>query len=368
MPVFAVYPTNMTTYTETEEEIEEQEDESSMSFLDHLDELRTRLIRSAAFVLIAFIICWVFSDKIYNFLEVPVRAAMLNAEKAAGFGGIKSDLKSVWDLPDDTEVDFVLPTDARVGGALIQTGGTVRLKVRRNEDGSLDLLTTKPLIINEASVMPEGAVIPRELYSISSGMLNPDNRLIVGTVQGAFNLYIKVSFYAAIFFAVPFLLTQVWGFVSPGLYPHEKKYAAPFIIMTSLFFLLGCSFAYYIAFPRAADFLLGVAAQGELRPLVSADEYFDLIILIMLGLGVVFEIPTVTFFLSRLGIVTPRMLIRFWRMALVVIFIVAAILSPTTDIPNLLVFAAPMLILYFLSIGIAWIFFRKRRKYEDIEE
>ncbi|HET8674775.1 MAG TPA: twin-arginine translocase subunit TatC, partial [Blastocatellia bacterium] len=241
-------------------------------------------------------------------------------------------------------------------------------KVRRNEDGSVDLVTTRDLVINTATVLPAGTVIPRELYSTSSGNLNPDNKLIVGTVQGAFNLYIKVSFYAAIFFAVPFLLTQVWGFVAPGLYPHEKKYAAPFIIMTSLFFLIGCAFAYYIAFPRAADFLLGVAAEGELRPLVSADEYFDLIILIMLGLGLVFEIPTVTYFLSRLGIVTPRLLIRFWKFALIIIFIVAAILSPTTDIPNLLVFAAPMLILYFLSIGIAWLFYRKRHKEEGVEE
>jgi len=358
----------MTTYTEPEVETTEQEEETSMSFLDHLDELRTRLIRSAAFVLIAFIVCWIFSDKIYNFLEVPVRAAMLNAEREAGFVGIKSELKTIWDLPDGEEVDFTLPTDARVGGALIQTGGTIRLKVQRNDDQSVDLLTTKPMIVNVATVLPKGAVIPRELYSTTSGNLNPDNKLIVGTVQGAFNLYIKVSFYAAIFFAVPFLLTQVWGFVAPGLYPHERKYAAPFIIMTTLFFLMGCSFAYFIAFPRAADFLLGVAAQGELRPLVSADEYFDLIILIMLGLGLVFEIPTVTFFLSRLGLVTPRMLIKFWRIALIVIFIVAAILSPTTDIPNLLVFAAPMLILYFLSIGIAWVFYRKRHKGDEAKE
>ncbi len=360
------FPITMTTYTEPEQEIEEQEDESSMSFLDHLDELRTRLIRSAAFVLIAFVLCWIFSDKIYNFLEIPVRAAMLDSERKAGFG-IKSELKTIWDLQDGAQVNFTLPTDARVGGALIQTGGTIRLKVQRQAD-VIELLTTTPLIINEANVLPEGTVIPKELYSTSSGNLNPDNKLIVGTVQGAFNLYIKVSFYAAIFFAVPFLLTQVWGFVAPGLYSHEKKYAAPFIIMSSLFFLMGCAFAYYIAFPRAANFLLGVAAEGELRPLVSADEYFDLIILIMLGLGLVFEIPTVTFFLSRLGIVTPRLLWKFWRFALIIIFIVAAILSPTTDIPNLLVFAAPMLILYFLSIGIAWVFYKKRHSDEQLQE
>ncbi|MFY9572398.1 MAG: twin-arginine translocase subunit TatC, partial [Blastocatellia bacterium] len=191
------------------------------------------------------------------------------------------------------------------------------------------------------------------------------NQLVVGTVQGAFNLYIKVAFYAAIFFAVPFLLVQVWGFVSPGLYPHEKTYAAPIIIMASVFFLLGTAFAYYIAFPRAANFLLGVAAGGNLRPLVTADEYFDLIIVIMLGLGVVFEIPTVTFFTARLGLVSPKLLMSVWRYALIAIFILAAVLSPTTDIPNLLVFAAPMMILYLLSVGIAWVFHRRRQSEKE---
>jgi sec-independent protein translocase protein TatC len=194
-----------------------------------------------------------------------------------------------------------------------------------------------------------------------------DNQLVVPTVQGAFNLYIKVSFYAAIFFAVPFLLVQVWGFVAPGLYPHEKGYAAPIIIMASVFFLIGCAFAYYIAFPRAANFLLGVATGGNLRPLVTADEYFDLIIIIMLGLGVVFEIPTITFFTSRLGLVSPGLLLRIWRYAVVVIFIIAAVLSPTTDVPNLLVFAAPMLLLYFLSVGIAWVFHRRRQTEKEYQ-
>ena len=360
----------MTTYTEPEQETDEQEDESSMSFLDHLDELRTRLIRSAAFVLIAFVVCWIFSDKIYNFLEVPVRAAMLNAEREAGYKGLDSGgkLKTIWDLPDGAEMNFTFPTDVKIKDTVIQTGTTIRLRAHRLEDGSVQVVTFDDLMIDLAHIIPAGTPIPGELIAPANALLSPDNRLIVGTVQGAFNLYIKVSFYAALFFAVPFLLTQVWGFVSPGLYSHEKKYAAPFIIMASLFFLMGCAFAYYVAFPRAANFLLGVAAEGELRPLVSADEYFDLIILIMLGLGLVFEIPTVTFFLSRLGIVTPRMLWKFWRFALIIIFIVAAVLSPTTDIPNLLVFAAPMLILYFLSIGIAWVFFRKRNRGEELQE
>ncbi len=351
----------MTTYTDDYKTEQELEEEGGMSFLDHLDELRTRLIRIAIFLFIAFAVCWAFSDKIYHFLEVPVRAAMLEAKRESGYSLPGTTVTPLADLADGTEVTFTLLTDAKVGEAVIQNGTTLRVKVQRDPQGVPQLITTSPWLLNDQTVIAEGYTIPRDLYLPSSALLSPDNRLIVGTVQGAFNLYIKVSFYAAVFFGVPFLLAQIWGFVAPGLYPHEKKYAAPFIIMTTVFFLLGSAFAYYIAFPRAASFLLGVAAEGNLRPLVSADEYFDLIITIMLGLGVVFEIPTVTFFLARLGLITPQTLLRFWRLALIGIFIIAALLSPTTDVPNLLVFAAPMMILYALSIGIAWFFYRKRR-------
>jgi sec-independent protein translocase protein TatC len=350
----------MATYTRDYPETKEQLEEGSMSFLDHLDELRTRLIRSAMFVMVAFVVCWIFSDKIYNFLQVPVRKAMLEARRTA-----EQELSTV--LPktladfEGRDCLFPLPADRKLGSALIQPGTTVRVRVQRAEDGSLQLATLDPVILNSNTVLDAGSIIPPELYRPANVVMGPEGQLVVGTVQGAFNLYIKVAFYAAIFFAVPFLLIQAWGFVAPGLYPHEKKYASPIIIMASAFFLLGCAFAYYVAFPRAANFLLGVAAGGNLRPLVTADEYFDLIILIMLGLGVVFEIPTITFFTSRLGLVSPGMLLRVWRYAIVVIFIVAAVLSPTTDIPNLLVFAAPMIMLYFGSVGIAWVFHRKRR-------
>ena len=352
----------MATYTATHTEDEEARlgEEGTMSFLDHLDELRKRLIRSALFIAVAFVLCWVFSARIYNFLQVPVRAAMLEAKReyAPDLGGTALALS---DLPDATEVTFPLPTDAKIGNVLIAAGNTVPARVKREADGTVHLVTSSYWLINDRTVVEKDTVIPPELYESSAAMVNQNNQLVVGTVQGAFNLYIKVAFYAAIFFAVPFLLVQVWGFVSPGLYPHEKRYAAPIIIMASLCFLGGCAFAYYVAFPRAANFLLGVATGGNLRPLVTADEYFDLIIVIMLGLGVVFEIPTITLFTSRLGLVSPGLLLKVWRYAVVVIFIVAAVLSPTTDVPNLLVFAAPMLILYFLSVGIAWIFHRRRR-------
>ena len=337
-----------------------------MSFLDHLDELRKRLIRSALFIAVAFIVCWIFSDKIYNFLQVPVRAAMLEAKREIS-PLIPGTSVGLADLPDGTDVIFTLPTDAKIGEVLIAAGTAIPCKVKRDADGTVQLVTSTYWVISDRTVIEKDTVIPLKLYEWATTQIGRDNQLVVPTVQGAFNLYIKVSFYAAIFFAVPFLLVQVWGFVAPGLYPHEKSYAAPVIIMASAFFLMGCAFAYYIAFPRAANFLLGVAAEGNLRPLVTADEYFDLIIIIMLGLGVVFEIPTITFFTSRLGLVSPRMLLKVWRYAVIVIFIVAAVLSPTTDVPNLLVFAAPMMILYFLSVGIAWVFHRRRQTEKEYQ-
>jgi sec-independent protein translocase protein TatC len=128
--------------------------------------------------------------------------------------------------------------------------------------------------------------------------------------------------------------------------------------MGTLFFLLGAAFGYYIAFPRAALWLLELGSG--FRPLIKANEYFDLIIIIVLGLGTVFQIPTITFFLARLGLVTPQQMIRPWRYALVGIAVLAAVISPTGDIPNMLVFALPMLVLYAFSIGIAWVFGKPR--------
>ena len=331
-----------------------------MSFLDHLDELRKRLIRSALFIGVAFVVCWILSDHIYGFLQVPVLAAMAEARRQPG-SEFSGNLFALSDLPDGADVVFTLVTDAKIGAALVAAGTAIPCKVQRDAEGKPQLVTGAYIVLNDRTVIEKDSVVPQKLYQWATTQLSRDNQLVVPTVQGAFNLYIKVSFYAAIFFAVPFLLAQVWGFVAPGLYPHEKKYAAPVIIMASVFFLIGCAFAYYIAFPRAANFLLGVAAAGNLRPLVTADEYFDLIIIIMLGLGVVFEIPTITFFTSRLGLVSPGMLLKVWRYAIIIIFIIAAVLSPTTDVPNLLVFAAPMMILYFLSVGIAWVFHRRRQ-------
>ncbi|MEO0250240.1 MAG: twin-arginine translocase subunit TatC, partial [candidate division WOR-3 bacterium] len=189
----------------------------------------------------------------------------------------------------------------------------------------------------------------------ASGLIE---KLVFFSPQEAFLIYMHIALLCGWVVSLPVLLYQLWAFVAPGLYRHERQYVLPFILMGSVFFLLGAAFGYYVAFPRAAEWLLELGS--EFRPLLRASDYFDLILIIMVGLGAVFQIPTITFFLARIGVVTPRTLLKPWRYAILGIFALAAVISPTGDIPNMLVFALPMVVLYFFSVGIAWFFGKAR--------
>lgn len=175
-----------------------------------------------------------------------------------------------------------------------------------------------------------------------------------------FNLYVKLALIAALFLASPWVLYQVWVFIAPGLYPRERRYVVPFVLFTSALFILGGVFAYRFAFPLALDFLIGYAHR--FTPQININEYFNLFATVVLGLGIVFELPTLIFFLSLLGVVNARFLIRNFQYAVLVIFIVAAVITPTADITTMVVFAAPMVGLYVLGIGIAYIFGKDRRQ------
>jgi sec-independent protein translocase protein TatC len=200
--------------------------------------------------------------------------------------------------------------------------------------------------------------LPIDLAASAQTSSGINDKLIVTTALEPFSLYIKVSLYAAVCLSVPFLLWQIWAFVSPGLYPHERGYVTPFIALSSISFVVGAAFAYYIIFPPAAKYLLELGQ--DFRLLLKADDYFDFIIIVMLGMGIVFQMPAITYVLARIGLVTARLMIRIWRTSLIVILIVAAVISPTNDIPNMLLFAAPMLGLYIISIFVAWIFSKPR--------
>lgn len=236
-----------------------------MSLLDHLEELRDRILRSVIVLAVAIIPCWIYVQPIFDFLAKPVQRALPPGQKLAFLG------------------------------------------------------LTDPFI-----------------------------------------LYFKVAALAAVFLASPFLLYQLWAFVSPGLYRREKLYALPFVFFATLFFLSGGAFAYYIAFPYAVQFLL---SMGEhFQAVITIERYFGFLLTVILGLGLMFELPIVILLLSIMGVATPQFLLRYFRHAVVIIFIVAAIITPTPDIVNLCLFAVPALFLYLLGVAAAFVVQRIRAK------
>jgi sec-independent protein translocase protein TatC len=338
----------------------EEELGGQMSFLDHLDELRKRLIRSILFVFVATSVCWFFSGRIYSFLAVPVERALAEAQRRQvpikGLTGNEAIL-GLGSLKENDVGRYVFPEETKMGTSVIPPGASVTARVWKDVNGQLGLFTDEPLYAGN-TVIPKGVRLPIDFAKLPQASSGINDKLIVTTALEPFSLYIKVSLYAALCLSVPFLLFQIWAFVSPGLYPHERGYVTPFIALSSISFVLGAMFAYYIIFPPAAKYLLGLGE--DFRLLLKADDYFDFIIIVMLGMGIVFQMPAVSYVLSRIGLLTAGFLVRSWKTAAIIILIAAALLSPTSDIPNMLLFAAPMLVLYVVSIFVAWIFNRPR--------
>jgi len=332
-----------------------------MSFLEHLDELRTRLIRSVAFVIVTAMLCWFVSDRIYNFLARPVQQALAEAQqRRIGIAGQSGQLAlgSLSSLRQNDKLRFVFPETTRLGSAAIPAGASVMARVDKDSQGKLGLFTDEPISAGR-EVVPKDVLLPVDLNAGYDKLPDLNDRLVVTTALEPFALYVKVSLYTALALSVPFLLWQIWAFIAPGLYPHERRYVTPFIAFSSIGFIAGATTAYRLIFPPAAKYLLGLGQ--DFRLLLKADDYFDFIILLMLGMGIVFQMPAITYVLARIGLVTAGWMVRVWRMAVIIILIVAAVLSPTNDVPNMLLFAAPMFVLYAVSIVVAWIFGRERR-------
>ncbi len=180
--------------------------------------------------------------------------------------------------------------------------------------------------------------------------INPPNLTQISPMEGFNVIWVKVPVLTSIFIASPWLVYQVWAFVSPGLYKREKKWAVPFVVSTAGLFILGGMFAYFVAFRYGLTFLLGVGRDVHVTPMVSINEYFDLFVNVTLGIGLVFEMPILIFFLTLLRIVTPKFLISHSRYAILIITIIAAVVTPTPDVFNLLLFATPMIILFFVGV------------------
>ncbi|MCU1233687.1 MAG: Sec-independent protein translocase TatC [Candidatus Solibacter sp.] len=182
----------------------------------------------------------------------------------------------------------------------------------------------------------------------------------------AFNvIWFKLPILCAIFLASPWVLYQVWGFISPGLYRHERKWAAPFVLGTAGLFITGGIFAYFVVFRYGLTFLLSIGQGNHVVAMVSITEYFNLFVNVTLGVGLVFELPVIIFILILLRIVTPAFLITHSRYAILAIFILAAIVTPTPDVFNLMLFATPMCALFYIGIfaGYLLVLHRENRRF-----
>jgi len=191
------------------------------------------------------------------------------------------------------------------------------------------------------------------------------DKLVYTSPLGPLQLYITVGLYLGIVLASPYVLYQLWLFVAPGLYRHERRAVVTFIVSSVLLFLSGMAFAYWVMLPMTLGFLISIQGPSY-TPMISMNEYFDMTIVILLGLGIVFQLPILVFFLSLFGIVTPRFLWNNFRYAVLIIAIIAAVVTPTTDAFTMTIFMAPMIVLYLLGIGVAALVVRRKRRAEAV--
>ena len=233
-----------------------------MTFLDHLEELRKRLVVSLIAVAVGFFACWSFAERIFGVLQAPLAA-----------------------------------------------------------------------------------------------FLPPGDSLAYTRLTAPFFLYMKVAFFAGLFVASPVVLLQLWLFIAPGLYKKERRLAIPFIIFGTLFFTLGGYFGYRYLLPATCSFF--VETGKEFKQMVTVDDYFSFASTIILASGVVFETPILIFFLARIGLVTPAFLLQKFKYAVVLSFVIAAVVTPTPDMVTQAALAVPMILLYLIGVGGAFLFAKK---------
>jgi len=248
----------------SDSELDEYEGGGKMSFLEHLDELRKRIIWSVVAIFVGFLIACFFIEPVFAFIMRPLQQA----------------------LPDGGKLVFTEPTEA-------------------------------------------------------------------------FVLYIKIAAIAGLILASPVVMSQVWLFIAPGLYAHEKKLAIPFVLLSTIGFVGGAAFSHYVVFPMAWTFFASFTTD-YMSFMPRIDPAFGLYMKLLLVFGLIFQMPTVVLFLARMGVITARFMIKNIKYAVLIIFIASAVLTPTGDAFVQTAMAGPMIGLYIISIGLAWLFGKKR--------
>ena len=190
--------------------------------------------------------------------------------------------------------------------------------------------------------------------------VNPPRLAQLTPMESFSIIWVKLPLLCSVFLASPWIVYQVWAFISPGLYKKERRWALPFVLLTAGLFITGGLFAYFLAFRFGLEFLLGIGMSNNVQPVVSITEYFDLFVNVTLGVGLVFELPVLIFLLTLLRVLSPRFLIRHSRYAILIIVVIAAIITPTPDVFNLMLFAIPMTALYFVGVFVSYLLVLRR--------
>ena len=192
--------------------------------------------------------------------------------------------------------------------------------------------------------------------------VDPPTLKLINPMDSFQIMWMKLPILAAVFISSPWILYQVWSFIAPGLYKRERRWAAPFVISSAGLFISGGFFAYFIAFRYGLEFLLGLGIGKGVDPSVNITEYYDLFVDVMLGVGIIFEIPVLLFLLTLIRVASPSFLVRHSRYAILAIVILAAVITPTGDVFNLALFATPMIILFYVGIFASYILVLSREK------
>lgn len=195
-------------------------------------------------------------------------------------------------------------------------------------------------------------------------LLPKGGTLIYTDPTEAFMLHIKLALIAGLILAAPIVFTQVWLFIAPGLYAKEKRMAVPFVAMSSVLFAAGAAFSHYVVFPITWTFFVGFT-NDILTFMPRVEPAFSIYMRLILALGITFQLPTVVLFLARMGLITPRFMIKNFKYAVMLIVIAAAVLSPDGGGVGLVAMGAPVIVLYILSIGLAWLFGKKKKTEEE---
>ncbi len=192
-----------------------------------------------------------------------------------------------------------------------------------------------------------------------SATLPADGSFIYTYPTEAFMLNIRIALLAGLFIGTPLIFWQVWLFVAPALYAKERRYAIPFVLLSSIGFISGAAFSHYVAFPLMWRFFSSFS-NDMIRFMPRIEDTFSMYLRMMLGMAAVFQMPAMVFFLARMGVVTARWMLRKFKYAILVIVVIAAIITPSSDVASQMIVAGPMVVLYVLSIAIAWAFGKKR--------